>query len=586
MSGEPTRVGDYEILAVLGTGGMGKVFKVRNVLSERVEAMKILLPDLAGRQEVAQRFLREIKLLAALSHPNIASLRTALTVDNRLLMVMEYVEGTTLATRLEAGSVSVGDALKYTDQVLDALIYAHGQGVIHRDIKPSNIMITPQGVVKVMDFGIARSETDQGLTVTGTTLGSLYYMPPEQIKGEKTDTRSDLYSLGVTLYEMVSGQRPFQADSDYSIMAAHLQQAPRPPIELQAWLPPQLNAIILMAMAKDPSQRFQSAAALRNALSSMQLSAATAAAVPHTPAPILPASSAPSGLQGAAAAPTMSGVLPVASAIAAAPSIAMPAPPPTYTPPQAVATPPAVNPSPSGNRGLYMVLGAILAIAVVVAAAMYLPRRFATQATAPASPPATANANQSGASTSQSPAISPSASSETAPPAPPPSIAPEPASPSPGTAPPPSGSANAAGGGSGARGALPGSHSHRGEAATSGQAPTGSADATSSAPTPDTNGGANAVAAPSQEELDELEKQSDQLASRAGAINSSLDNLRRQQEAMGLGLRGDMAVLQQSMNNDLQKAQQALQYQDANRAKKLLSQAETAAGKLEKFLGR
>ena len=190
------RVGDYEILGVLGAGGMGRVFKVRNVITDRIEAMKILLPNLAGRQELAERFLREIKVLAALSHPNIAGLRTAFTLQNQLVMIMEYVEGFSLGTRLEQGPLSPADALNYTDQVLQALNYAHQQGVIHRDIKPANIMVTPQGVVKLMDFGIARSASDRTLTATGTTVGSLYYMSPEQVRGEAIDARSDLYSVG------------------------------------------------------------------------------------------------------------------------------------------------------------------------------------------------------------------------------------------------------------------------------------------------------------------------------------------------------------------------------------------------------
>src|SRR5215467_2556111 len=140
------RVGDYEILAVLGAGGMGRVYKVRNVISDRVEAMKVLLPDLAGHQDLANRFLREIKILAALNHPHIAALRTALMLDNQLVMIMEYVEGSTLAARLEQGQIPAIEALHYINQALDALSYAHGQKVIHRDIKPSNMMLTPQGM--------------------------------------------------------------------------------------------------------------------------------------------------------------------------------------------------------------------------------------------------------------------------------------------------------------------------------------------------------------------------------------------------------------------------------------------------------
>jgi serine/threonine-protein kinase len=260
------RIGDYEILNELGAGGMGKVYKVRNVISDRIEAMKILLPDLAGRQELAARFQREIKVLAALDHPNIAALRTALTLDNQLVMIMEYVEGTTLTQRLQQGPIPVADAVNYIGQVLEALSYAHQQQVIHRDVKPANMMLTPQGVVKLMDFGIARSGDDSTLTMTGTTLGSLGYMSPEQVKGEATDARSDLYSVGISLYEMVTGRRPFRESSDYSIMAAQVNQPPTPPVDLKPGLPPTLNEIILLSIAKEPSGRFQSADAFKTAL--------------------------------------------------------------------------------------------------------------------------------------------------------------------------------------------------------------------------------------------------------------------------------------------------------------------------------
>ena len=170
------KIGDYQILNELGSGGMGRVYKVRNVITDRVEAMKVLLPDLAGRQELAARFQREIKVLASLNHPNIAQLRTALVLDNQLVMIMEYVEGRTLADRLDSGPVPVKDAVNYIDQVLNALSYAHQHHVIHRDIKPANMMLTPQGVVKLMDFGIARSGDERSLTMTGTLLGSLNYM--------------------------------------------------------------------------------------------------------------------------------------------------------------------------------------------------------------------------------------------------------------------------------------------------------------------------------------------------------------------------------------------------------------------------
>src|ERR1700683_5605993 len=263
------RKGDYLILGTLGAGGMGKVYKVRNTLSDRVEAMKVLLPDLSEQQELADRFLREIKVLASLHHPNIAELRTALTIGNQLVMIMEYVEGTTLASRLQQGDVRYADALVYFDQVLAALACAHSQRIVHRDIKPANIMLAPFGVVKLMDFGIARSGNDMGLTMTGTTLGSVAYMSPEQVRCEPLDGRSDLYSVGVSLYETITGQRPYVSDNNFEVMQAHRQVPPTAPIELKPDIPPGLNQLILMAMAKNPAQRFQTADAMRGALRSV-----------------------------------------------------------------------------------------------------------------------------------------------------------------------------------------------------------------------------------------------------------------------------------------------------------------------------
>ncbi len=186
------RKGDYEILGVLGTGGMGKVYKVRNILSDRIEAMKVLLPNLSGQKELADRFLREIKVLASLNHSNIAVLRTALMIDNQLVMIMEYLEGTTLAARLEQETISWRDALTYIDQVLAALSYAHQQNVIHRDIKPANMMLTPSGAIKLMDFGIAWSGNDLGLAAAADRgqSGSARITEPNHPDGHVKRTRT------------------------------------------------------------------------------------------------------------------------------------------------------------------------------------------------------------------------------------------------------------------------------------------------------------------------------------------------------------------------------------------------------------
>ncbi len=293
MTDQPKRLGDYEIIRELGHGGMGQVFLVRNVISDRIEAMKVLLPDLANQGDLANRFMREIKVLASLEHPNIAQLRTAFTAENQLVMIMEYVEGQTLAHSLERGPFSAPNALDYIGQVLAALSYAHGKGIIHRDIKPANMMLTPQGVVKLMDFGIARASTDVGMTVTGTTMGSLDYMSPEQVKAEPTDARSDLYSVGVSLYEMVTGHRMFSATSSYSVMEAHVKEVPRAPIEVQPNLPKALSDIIMIAVNKDPGQRFQTADAFRNALSQVGGSSAATAVGAAPPVQPMAASTPP-----------------------------------------------------------------------------------------------------------------------------------------------------------------------------------------------------------------------------------------------------------------------------------------------------
>jgi eukaryotic-like serine/threonine-protein kinase len=594
----PKRIGDYEILAVLGIGGMGRVFKVRNVISDRVEAMKILLPDLAGRQELAERFLREIKVLASLNHPNIAALRTALTLENRLVMVMEYVEGRTLAERLEQGAIPAGDALNYIDQVLDALKYAHEQKVIHRDIKPSNMMLTPQGIVKVMDFGIARSGTDHALTSTGTTLGSLYYMSPEQVKGEGTDARSDLYSVGVSLYEMVTGQRPFQADSDFSVMAAHLQQQPKPPVELRSDLPEGLNEIILIAMVKDPGQRFQSATAFRAALKNVRANIAAAVAAPVATA-ALPRLDATGVLQNipSAAAPVFTSSQPQVQA--------QPMPVQTQPIPSVL----ELSAQQKGHRGLYMALGALIVVAVLVAAGLYIPKRNKAKADSEqttktqtvsngssANDPTTNSSKNAGTTTTTStdaaannanPRVNPSASD----------VAPSGSAPSAGTStelqPPIPSESN---GTNKAPDALKNSLSgplvpaakHSGMHSSSQSKQFASSGSATSVGTP-TGSAESAQGSPAQTEdtaqMAELEQQVVQLSSRANAVNDSLNHMRQQQSSQGFGLRADISSAQERMGMHMARAQSALQNGDVQGAKKYLDLAEGEVGKLEKFLG-
>jgi serine/threonine-protein kinase len=259
-------VGGYEIVGVLGSGGMGEVYRVRNVISDRVDAMKVLLASLQRDQDFATRFLREIKVQARLVHPNIAQLYTAFEHQGNLMMILELVDGMSLLDMLQHGRLPLLSAVDYASQALTALSYAHAQDVIHRDIKPGNIMVTRAGAVKLMDFGIAKAATDRSLTVTGSLIGSLYYMSPEQVRAEAIDRRSDLYSVGVVLYQMATGRKPFEGDSEYSIMRAQVEHAPPPPSAIDVTVPEELSGVIVRALAKNPAERFQTGEEFREAL--------------------------------------------------------------------------------------------------------------------------------------------------------------------------------------------------------------------------------------------------------------------------------------------------------------------------------
>lgn len=597
-------VGDYEILSILGLGGMGKVYKVRNVISDRVEAMKVLLPDLSSHQGLAERFLREIRLLAALNHPNIAALRTALTYENQLVMIMEFVEGETLANRLARAPMSTSEAVNYSGQVLSALSYAHKQNIIHRDIKPANMMLTPQGVVKLMDFGIARSSTDGGLTSTGTTLGSLNYMPPEQVRGEQADARSDIYSFGVSLYEMLTGKLPFQGDSQYSLMTAHLNSNPPAPITLRSDLPQSLNEIILMAMAKDPADRFQSADAFRAALNTVPVSplpvaSTTVTPTPATPKPIstvttlvetpLPPRQSTIAVPPATPAPTPA---PTPAAMTPAPPVATASAPPPPVP---------VTRASSSTRGLWLALGSLVGVGVLLAAGIYIPRRMRTHA----------DPNQSMFPASTS---SPAQPAQPTPPPAPANPAPEAAAGSMIPAVPPvsiqsdKGAINVDANGNvtmrgpqgnisvgGATGSVdvdsPKGSIHVGNKTAGGG---GGAKAAAGNPKPWRSGsestapqvGAPAVpAGPSAEELARLDDDADKLNIREATVTQSLNTLRQQQVAAGYNLRADMAAAQERAQAYLAKGNAALKAKDTANAKKYFDMADNEIAKLEKFLG-
>jgi serine/threonine protein kinase len=288
MFGPGERIGDYEVLAPLGAGGMGSVYKVRHAISERIEALKVILPKTSATPEMEERFLREIRLQASLEDPHIAALHTAFRIHDQLVMAMEFVEGVSLHEKLHPPGISLGLALEYAAQVLEALAYAHAHGVIHRDIKPSNVMIGPHGLVKLLDFGLATTGHDLELTQPGMLLGSPYYISPEQARGEPTDARSDVYSTGAMLYEMVAGRPPFDAGSGgaYAIIAAHLHRKPQSPAEVNPRVPAGLARTILKALEKNPGERFSTAREFLAGLDETRLDQTATVAIPRVPADV------------------------------------------------------------------------------------------------------------------------------------------------------------------------------------------------------------------------------------------------------------------------------------------------------------
>ena len=259
-------VGDYTVEGLLGQGGLGAVYRATHLISGRTEAMKVMLPEQTGTPDMMERFRREIQLLAALNHPNIAGLHHAFEVDGQLIMIMELVEGEDLRSCSRRTRISLPVLIEAAAQVLSALEYAHARGVTHRDIKPANIMISAAGAVKVLDFGIAISQQSPELTAAGSLIGSPTHMSSEQIRGEKATAQSDLYSLGVTLYELIAGQLPLNGETTYDLMMAHMNTVPIPLRALRNDLPVSLSNAVARALEKSPARRFASAAEFKAAL--------------------------------------------------------------------------------------------------------------------------------------------------------------------------------------------------------------------------------------------------------------------------------------------------------------------------------
>ena len=280
-------VGDYEVIDLLENAHEGVTYKVRNVLLQRFEVLRILPRILQDDPEKVTRFLREAKVHARMSHPNIVSFYHATQLDGQLVMTTELVEGATLAERRESGPLPLAEALNYVSQVLSALAYAHELGFVHRNVTPSNIILTPDGIAKLTGFSLAKATSDPQMTQPGTVMGSLNYISPEQVKGlTELDGRTDIYSLGVVLYEAVTGRRPLHRKSQFEIMLAHVNELPPAPTIVNPEVPAELSEIILTAMAKDPSLRYQTAEEFRQRLDRIRGAHQSAGGPVQRPVPI------------------------------------------------------------------------------------------------------------------------------------------------------------------------------------------------------------------------------------------------------------------------------------------------------------
>lgn len=252
--------GRYEITELIGVGGMADVYKATDILEDRTVAVKILKNEFADNEDFVRRFRNESKAIAVLSHPNIVKIYDVGFTDKIQFIVMEYIDGITLKEFMEQqGVLKWKDTVHFIIQILRALQHAHDRGIVHRDIKPQNIMLFPDGTIKVMDFGIARFAREEGKTISDKAIGSVHYISPEQARGDITDEKSDIYSVGVMMYEMLTGVKPFDADNPVTVALMHMQTEPKPPREINDSIPEGLEEIVIRAMQKEASKRYQSA---------------------------------------------------------------------------------------------------------------------------------------------------------------------------------------------------------------------------------------------------------------------------------------------------------------------------------------
>jgi len=325
----------YKFLDVVKRSKTGVEYRVQNTLAQRMELLKVLPSGAQDDQEETDRFMREMRVRARLVHPNIVAFFTAMPLEGRLVMTTELVEGLPLSERLQLGPVPWREAVGFGRQILSAVNCAHEQKIIHRDITPDNIIAIPGGAVKLTNFRLAKPIHSLNLTQSGAIIGNVRYISPEQVKGTgNLDHRSDLYSIGIVVYEMLAGRTPFHSTSQFEVMLAHVNQQPEPPSRFMPSVPPGLDAIILRALAKSPAQRYQSAREFADALDGLTTAshAAPAAAVVEAvvPAPVAeePAVPAPPAVEAvevvAAPLAEVSAPEPEPVAIAEEPSVPTP----------------------------------------------------------------------------------------------------------------------------------------------------------------------------------------------------------------------------------------------------------------------
>jgi serine/threonine protein kinase len=541
MIGE--QVGTFRIVEKLGEGGMGVVYKAMDVDLDRAVAIKMLSPDLSRNPEIVERFRTEARAQANLNHGNLATLYAFLVHDGNAYIAMEFVEGENFEQLLRRrGPLPVEDAIPWFKQALQGVGAAHRMGIVHRDIKPTNLMLNRQGIVKVMDFGIAKVVGTRGNTRTGMQLGTPAYMSPEQIQGRQIDVRTDIYALGITLYQMLSGHVPFEEGSDFDIMRHQVSTPPPPMIDLHPYAPVQYQKVVTKAIAKDPDERYRTVEEFEAALERPEdvastLAAAYAATMVDGPKRTVLESGAPASF---------------AAAAAAAPS----RPPAPYAGETTPVSPAPVVASSGWNRN-YLIAGVIVVVAAVLLGVVMFARK-------PSRAPLPSMAGSGNAPLPQ-PQVEMTASGTL-----------NPSASLPGAA------ASVGSGGAQA------SSTQESVPESSSKAKTKTMASNRGVPDQANSQAAQPPPPPAvdMKVLHDLETENDQLDSRAAAVEGSLDTLEHQMQQSGLGLRGDMVAARNSMRVDLQRAKQAIENQDTDSARTYLDRAHKDVEKLEGFLGR